>query len=432
MAREHPPLHAVELGKLILMNICQVLFSDGWGGAETVVYELSKHFRDRGENVSILLNHEIMQYYADLGGVKLLDIGPLFPPESGILGKARSFRAPRLVRRGLVGVYSYLDEWLRLRHFEATGPQITRFFADEQIDVVHTHLPHAAFLVSSLAGRRPPTVVTLHGEQDLRGVIPINPLREPLVNKQATRFKRALASADAVTGVSSFIVQAWREAGAKMNSSAVIYNGIELSDFTPYQESPSAKVSGFNLLFPGGRKWVKGGDLVIEALSVVKREIPDVHLNVALEVPMDHALRKMVKNLGLESNVSFVGFLSKDEYRRLLASADLLVMPSREEAFANVYLEAMAMGKPIVAGRTGGTPELIMNETNGILVEPRRDQVAASILRLYHDEPLRERIRENNLHDVTRFDWGPVIDQYLELYGRMLRKERGGRALLRD
>ena len=57
------------------MNVCLVLISDGWGGAETVVYELARHLRDKGENVSIILNKEILKFYDDLEDVEVFDIG---------------------------------------------------------------------------------------------------------------------------------------------------------------------------------------------------------------------------------------------------------------------------------------------------------------------------------------------------------------------
>ena len=73
------------------MNICLVLISDGWGGAETVVYELARNLQDRGERVSLILNQEILKHYAGLKGVKIFNIGCMNNP----LALARSIMLPR-------------------------------------------------------------------------------------------------------------------------------------------------------------------------------------------------------------------------------------------------------------------------------------------------------------------------------------------------
>jgi glycosyltransferase involved in cell wall biosynthesis len=101
----------------------------------------------------------------------------------------------------------------------------------------------------------------------------------------------------------------------------------------------------------------------------------------------------------------------------------MLILPSRGDAAATVYVEAMALGKTIVAGNTGGSPEIVKNGRNGILVESNPDQIAKAILSLYKDEGLRREISQNNLQDVAKFDWGHIVDQYIEVYRQVSRGE---------
>ena len=131
-------------------------------------------------------------------------------------------------------------------------------------------------------------------------------------------------------------------------------------------------------------------------------------------------LRKMVKELGLEQSVTFVGFLQKEEYRQLLNSVDVLVMPSRDEAFGIVYIEAMALGKPIIAANCSGTPEVVEDWRNGILVELNPNKLAEAILCLYQNEDLRKKISQNNLQDAAKYDWNYIVNQYIDIYGDVI------------
>jgi len=199
-----------------------------------------------------------------------------------------------------------------------------------------------------------------------------------------------------------------------------IHNGVNVSEIRNAASSALKLKGGFNVLFPGGAKFLKGGDLLLVALAELKEEIPDIHTYVALDVPEGHQLRRMVFELELEQNVTFVGFLPPKEYRRLLASVDLLVLPSRREAFPIALLEAMALGKPIVASRVGGIPEVIKDGRNGILVDLEPRQIAQAILRLYWDEKLRQEMARNNLQDIVQYDWSLITEQYIELYRELL------------
>lgn len=404
------------------MNICQVLISNGWGGAETVVYELARHLRDKGENVSIILNDEIVKYYAGLEDVKLFNIGSVYPPKSIIPRKERTSWKQSLPYRALLLLHLYLDELLRYRHYGKIRKQLTQFLSDNHIDVIHAHLLGSIFLILFLDNAKIPRVATLHGEYALRGIEPVHPTMRPLLRWQARKFREALRKMDKVTHVSAFfMLDALKNWGFPLkDKSVVIHNGIDLSGIQSSVKSTLKLKGAFNLLFPGGAKSRKGGEPLIAILPKIKEEIPDIHVYIAPSVPQNHPLRKMVSKLGLEQNVTFTGFLPKHEYRSLLNSVDILVMPSREEAFGIVYVEAMALGKPIIAGKNGGIPEVVTDGRNGILVEPEPDQIAKAVLSLYKNESLRKEMSQNNLQDVVKFDWDLIVDQYVDLYRKTL------------
>lgn len=403
------------------MNICLVIISDGWGGAENVVYKLAYYLRDKGNQVSLILNQEVLKYYADLEGVKIFNIGCMSNP----LALARSIVLPHsglkerpYPRNRVLGLASAcLTEFLYWVYYQRIRGEIQQFLLDNHVDIIQAHLIRAIALTCNLGNLGLPIVVSPGGGHGLRRVTPAHPLSAPLVKWQARQFRRALNKADRVREGSNFMKDVWEDFGIPLkNKFIAIPNGYNLSEVQGISASTLKLKGKFNLLFPGGAKWVKGGDLLIPALAKVRQEIPDIHLYIALDVPQEHLLRRMVNDLGLESNVTFTGFLPGEEFQKMLNSVDLLVMPSRIEASPVVFVEAMALGKPIIAGNTGGIPEVVKHGRNGILVEPEPDQIAMAILDLYQNADKRNRMSQNNQHDAARFDWNIIADQYITLY----------------
>jgi len=95
---------------------------------------------------------------------------------------------------------------------------------------------------------------------------------------------------------------------------------------------------------------------------------------------------------------------------------DVLCMPAREEAFGMVFLEAMAMRKPIIATDLGGIPEVVTEGRNGLLVRPEPEPIASALITLFRDDELRSSIERNDAVDVERFTWDVTVAGYIESY----------------
>ena len=366
------------------MNLCQIVISEGWGGGETAVYELAKHLRDRGQKVSIILNQEILKYYEDLEGIALFDIGPLYNPvdliKSIISPKIRPIKESRPRNRVLGLVYAYLDELLACAHRKRIRKKVLQFLSRNEIDVVHAHMPRAVGFAAELNSLGLPTVATLHGEHWLIGDMPVHPLSKPLTRWNRARLLKALQKMDKVTEVSEAMLDSYERHGVDLKGkSTCIHNGVDIQELRAAPQSKLKLKGNFNLLFPGGGKFIKGGDLLIKALAMVRQAIPGIHLYIALDVPEGHLLRKLVMQERLENDVTFQGFMLPQDYRALLNSVDIFVLPSRREAFAISCLEAMTLGKPIIASNIGGIPEVVENGRNGILVEQDPAHIAEAM-----------------------------------------------------
>ena len=153
-----------------------------------------------------------------------------------------------------------------------------------------------------------------------------------------------------------------------------IYNGVDLARFCP--RSPSAQLRA-SLGLPYGVAVVasvgrfvpyKGFAVLLEAADVVRASRPDVHWLLVGDGELRGELERQCRTLSLDTQVRFTGW--RTDVADLLALADLFVLPSMSEHFGRVLVEAMALGKPVVATDAGGVPEIVVPGETGLLVPP--------------------------------------------------------------
>lgn len=137
----------------------------------------------------------------------------------------------------------------------------------------------------------------------------------------------------------------------------------------------------------------KGVDAVIRVLPEVLKRVPDVLYVVIGEGDLKPLLQKLAQENAVQDHVLFAGQQTPENLRRYYSRADIYVMPSRQEGFGLVFLEAMACGKPVIAGNFGGAMEIIQDGRTGFLVDPGNpEQLADRLVRLLDDERLREKM----------------------------------------
>ena len=155
-----------------------------------------------------------------------------------------------------------------------------------------------------------------------------------------------------------------------------LYNGIDLSTFSPKPVEQGDKLKEFNipldskvLMTVAYLREPKGIQYMLQALPVILAVHPQCRYLVIGEGDHKAALQKLAKDLGIENNVIFTG--SRQDIPHMLALSDIFVLPTLDDALPTVLAEAMAAGKPIVASQVGGIPEMVINEKNGLLVPPQ-------------------------------------------------------------
>ena len=137
----------------------------------------------------------------------------------------------------------------------------------------------------------------------------------------------------------------------------------------------------------------KGIDNVIRSLPAVVREVGPVDYRVVGQGEDAPRLRALADGLGVSRYVNFLGSVSDAELREQYKSCSLFVMPSNEEGFGIVFLEAMAYGKPVVGGTNGGTPSVVTHGETGLLVDSTDVAgIAQSLITLLNNKEMRERL----------------------------------------
>lgn len=144
-----------------------------------------------------------------------------------------------------------------------------------------------------------------------------------------------------------------------------------------------------------------------------------VHGVIAGSGHLEDKLRKQTLDLGLENRLHFLGY--REDPLRWVASVDIFVLPSRLEGLGTSVLDAMAVGTPVVATRSGGLPEMIEDGSSGLLVDSGDIQALGKALtRVLEDRPLRDQIVAGALDRVRYFSKDRMVDETIQVYKDML------------
>lgn len=170
------------------------------------------------------------------------------------------------------------------------------------------------------------------------------------------------------------------------------------------------------LLFVGRLRIRKGVEVLLAALEALSHRHPPVRLLVAGDGEHRRALEALTTALGLAPSVRFLGRCSPEEVRRLLGSAQTLVVPSLYEGMPLVILEAMAAGVPVIASAVSGIPEVVVDGVTGWLVPPEDPEVLAQALAQALDDPdeARRRGQAGRRRVVERYHPGAAAALWLQ------------------
>lgn len=381
------------------------------------IESIAKGVVARGHEVDVVLPHHPELQRPTSDAVRFFPYRYAPTDAWSVWGYAQSLESDVRVRRGAYLLAPLVALALR----REVGARLR----EKRYDAVHVHwvVPNAALLTDLLAAHRVPVVVSVHGSDVFVAE------RLGLAGALAGAAFRA---AGAVTACSGDLHQRCLPLGASPERTRTVPYGVDIEMFgsepsgsVPDEERSSLRARlggtpGRQLVFAFGRLVEKKGfRYLVEAAAGMADRLT---VAIAGEGDARAALEQTARDLG--APVRLVGRLDRRETALALAEADVVVVPSVIDAAGNVdglpntLLEAMAAGRPVVASRVAGIPDVVSDGVNGLLV-PAKDSRAlgAALARLLGEPETRVRLGRAARHTVvTRLTWDAAAAAFEECY----------------
>lgn len=380
-----------------------VLTSDSYlprlGGQELGAFRLAKYLRRKGHSVRIITTEKHGLRGSEPGGLEVLRLPHAFGP---------------LARRSLRRVLE--------REFR-------------EADVVHSRYCYRLAAFSAPLARKLSRrfVVSLHG----MGLLD-NPQDSLLRRRSHRRYRRiSLSLADAVISTSAEFASL-ASSYCERSRIHIIPNGVDTDDFDSSRPAPVAlrqKYGSDRVVLAVRRLVPKNGiQYLLQAAPWIMQECPEARFVIGGWGSQEESLKRMARELEVDSRVDFVGAIPNSEVADYLALSEVVVFPSSMESTSHACLEAMAMGKPVVASRLGGLAELLSEDGRGVLVDlfespastyhapplvtpAAARRLASAVSGLLRDPATARRIGQaGQRHALGQFDWNVLVERILAVY----------------
>ena len=353
-------------------------------------------FPSAGQPAAGLFIRERMFRVAKLLPLTVVAPMPWFPFQGFVRRWRPHFRpvAPRLeVQDGIEvhhprflsvpGAFKWLDGILMAMGCLPTMLRMRRSFG---FNVIDAHFAYPDGDAATLLGRwlRVPVTITLRGTE-----VPL--ARDPL---RRWRMVKALKRASRIFSVSDSLRRLAVELGAAIERTLVVGNGVDMAKFHRVpRQSARARLglpeSAPVLVSVGALVERKGFHRVMECLPALRQRFPGLRYlavgGASPEGDWSQVLRRRAAELKLGDCVSFLGSVAPEDLKEVLSAADVFVLATRNEGWANVFLEAMACGLPVVTTNVGGNAEVVSDPKLGLVVPfGDRDKLTEAIAEALH------------------------------------------------
>ena len=293
----------------------------------------------------------------------------------------------------------------------ALGAALARAMAHHRWDIVHAHdwmIAPAAHLARSGFGL--PVVATFHADSGAEAVGSAEDRERRL------EWERSLVASAAKVLACGRRLEASVRARHPASDVTYVPNGLWTEHFA--RSANSVDRLPLRLLFVGRLVPYKGCGDLIRAVALLKATWRDIELQVIGDGFARSDLEGLANELRVQDNVVFRGWLDGAELVRSYRAATIVVVPSHEEAFGLVVLEAMAAGASVIATTVGEFPAFIVPDQTGLLVPPGQSEVLArQIDRLLRDPKWRTTMAQTAKEQVVpEYDWGRVVTHTLHVY----------------
>jgi glycosyltransferase involved in cell wall biosynthesis len=276
-------------------------------------------------------------------------------------------------------------------------------------DAIDAHYFYPDGVAAVMLGKyfNKPVVITARGSDV--NLLPQFPLPRRMI-------QWAASNAHGIITVSQALKDRLVQLGAAPSAVTPLRNGVDLQRFEPLDRDAIRNqlgIAGYTMISVGNLIELKGHHLVIRALQ----RMPGVLLLIAGKGPDRGKLETLAQELGVAERVRFLGAVQQTELKLYLNAADVMVLASSREGWANVLLESMACGTPVVASNVGGSPEVVAAPEAGLLMsEYSSDGVADAVQRLRARNPERAAVRRY----AEQFSWDFTTRGQIELFEKII------------
>lgn len=318
------------------------------------------------------------------------------PPKGVIfVGTATDFRSP-LATTSQISASIDVDE-------------IDELLEREQFDVLHFHEPWVPMMSRQILNRSQcVNVATFHAK------LPETIMSRSFIRIVTPYTRSILKYLHESTAVSEAALEYVRSMTEEPVS--IIPNGIDLRQFHTPRKHVDHKIK--SILYVGRLEKRKGAKYLIDAFAALYKRQQNIELVIAGDGEDRAKLENQVKELGLEKSVTFLGFVTEKEKKKLLRESDLFCSPALYgESFGVVLLEAMASGLVTVAGNNPGYSSVLEGLGSISLVDPKNiDEFASRMRLLLNESQLRTLWQAWAKESVQQYDWPIIVKQYEEVY----------------
>lgn len=358
------------------------------GGVQRHVKELAENLIEKGFEVTIITKTNNKKLNKKHGKIPIIEIEHATP--------IQSILTPPSPNKLKEAIMKYSPDIIHVHHAFTPTPLLTLYIADkmEKPKILTNH---------SIAGNSILTLMSCKGLKFL---------------------KYFISRADKIISVSKCAAKFIEKLLGSEVESIIIPNGVNVNRFKPSEKEADKPI----VLFVGRLVHRKGVHILIKAFTKVVKEIPEAKLVIVGEGYMKPILQMISKQLKIKEKVKFLGEIDEEKLLKTYQKSRVVVIPSLyRESFGIVALEAMATGKPVIATRVGGLPEIIKDGINGLLTQPGNPtELAEKITLLLSDKSIANKMGVMGRKiAVEKYSWNVIAKQIINVYLEVIEEKSG-------
>jgi glycosyltransferase involved in cell wall biosynthesis len=392
----------MRIGYLSVFN-----YGSNIGGVENHIYFMAKELTKLGHEILIFQPVEIEKYIVEskiVDDVKVIFIPVNTPKFIQILSKYNGNK--------LIGFFTaFINKAKYIKAYKLIANKILEY----NCDVVHQHdFISNIFTTKYLSKKGIKTVLTNHTGEYL--FFEKNFFGRLLLKFFLSHYKFVIGPSKELTPL------------AYNKNSYTIYNGVDLNIFFELNDDEKSilkskyNISNDDYIVLCPRRWAPTKGVIYLIQSIIENDYPKNYIFLFAGSDYDgyieysKKINSMIANSNKKSQIKKLGNLNIQEMQEVYNIADIVIIPSLMEAVSLSAVEAMATGTPVISTNVGGMPELIKNEVNGLLINPKAsNEIYNAILSLSNRE-LYENIYSSSLQTAKEFSWSSIAYKTHQLY----------------